>query len=96
MTITTISFRDLQRGVMPTDGIVHLVDKKSGKSKGLFIPPIFENEILELLENSEKSKKQKKLQRLKSFAGKNIIDDKYDNLSTSEIKKQIVLEKFGG
>lgn len=93
MTISTISFRDLQRGVMPADGIVHLVDKKSGKSKGLFIPPILENEILELLENSEKSKKQKKIEAIESIGG--LMAGVTDGMSFKELKASYIENKYG-
>ena len=54
MTISTIPFRDLQRGMIPTDNIVYLVEKKYGNSDVLFIPSILEHDILELLKESEK------------------------------------------
>lgn len=93
MTISTIPFRDLQRGMIPTDNIVHLVDKKSGKSKGLFIPPILENDILELLKESEKSKKQKKIEAIEAISG--LMTGITEGMSFKELKASYVENKYG-
>jgi len=68
MTIEQVSFRDFIRGQGVAD-ILKLWDKKSNKSKGLYISPEYADDVLELIEEKEKKKREKRSKRLASFAG---------------------------
>ncbi len=94
---TTVGIRDLARSanILQEYDYVHIEDKKTHEYKGIFVSPKYAKEFENFLLEKSNKQKNEKLQRLKSFAGKNQIDDKYDNLSTSEIKNRIALEKFG-
>jgi len=93
MTITTIPFRELQRGQYPKDSVAHLVDKKSGKSKGLFIPPSLEEGVLKILKKQQENKKQKRFKALESICG--IATGMIGNIDHKEIKAKKLEEKYG-
>lgn len=95
--ITTVGIRDLVRNVnmLQEYDYVRIEDKKTHEYKGIFVSSKHAREFEAYL--LEKSNKQKadKLKRLKAYAGKIHIDEKYDGLSSAEIKKQVAAEKFG-
>jgi len=68
MTIEQVSFRDFIRGVMPAD-ILQLLDKRTQKSKGLFISPKYEEDVLAFIEAKEKQRKEAKKKALLDFVG---------------------------
>lgn len=68
MTIEKISFRDFIRGYVPAD-ILLLLDKKSKKSRGLFVAPKYADEVLEFLKQKEHNKKEQKKHALLDFIG---------------------------
>ena len=68
MTIEKVSFRDFIRGVMPGD-ILQLLDKRTHKSKGLFISPKYEKDVLAFIEAKEKQRKEAKKKALLDFVG---------------------------
>lgn len=68
MTIQTISFRDFIRGKIPAD-ILLLLDKKSNKSKGLYIAPEYTDDVLEFIKEKERAKQKKKKRALLDFVG---------------------------
>lgn len=94
---TTVGIRDLVRNIniLQEYDYVRIEDKKTHEYKGIFVSSKhakeFENYLL------EKSNKQKadKLKRLKAYAGKIPIDEKYNGLSNAELRRQIVADKFG-
>lgn len=93
MTIATMPFRELRRGKIATEGIVRLIDKKSKKSKGLFVPPALENEVLGFLAQMADSKKQERLKALESISGSmtGLIGDE----SFKELKGAYIEGKYG-
>ncbi len=68
MTIQKISFRDFIRGQIPAD-ILLLLDKKSNKSKGLYIAPEYADEVLAFIKEKERVKQEKKKRALLDFVG---------------------------
>ena len=68
LTIEKVSFRDFLRGQGAAD-ILKLWDKKSNKSKGLYISPEYAEDVLEIIEEKEKKKREKRRKSLASFAG---------------------------
>lgn len=69
MTIEKISFRDFIRGYIPAD-ILMLLDKKTKKSRGLFVAPKYADEVLEYLKHKEKNEQEQKKHALLDFVGK--------------------------
>ena len=72
MTIQEISFRDFIRGQIPAD-ILLLLDKKSNKSKGLYITPEYADDVLAFIKEKERAKQKKKKRALLDFVGE--VDD---------------------
>lgn len=68
MTIQKISFRDFIRGQIPAD-ILLLLDKKSNKSKGLYITPEYADDVLAFIKEKERAKQKKKKRALFDFVG---------------------------
>ena len=68
MTIQKISFRDFIRGQIPAD-ILLLLDRKSNKSKGLYISPKYADDVLAFVEKRERERKEKKKHALLDFVG---------------------------
>ena len=68
MTIQKISFRDFIRGQIPAD-ILLLLDKKSNKSKGLYIAPEYADDVLAFIEEKERMKQERKKRALLDFVG---------------------------
>lgn len=68
MTIEQISFRDFIRGVMPAD-ILQLLDKRTHKSKGIFVSPKYADDVLEFIALKEKKRKTAKKKALLDFVG---------------------------
>ncbi len=68
MTIQKIAFRDFIRGEIPAD-VLLLLDKKSNKSKGLYIAPEYADDVLAFIEKKEKEKRTKRKRALLDFVG---------------------------
>lgn len=68
MTIEKIAFRDFIRGKIPAD-VLLLWDRKSDKSKGVYISPEYADEVLDYLTRKEKEKQERKKRVLLDFVG---------------------------
>ncbi len=88
MTIQKISFRDFIRGQIPAD-ILLLLDKKSNKSKGLYISPEYADDVLAFIEEKERKKQETKKRALLDFVG---LFGEVDNPSDSH--QQIKASKY--
>lgn len=88
----TIPFRDFQRGTAAKDVVAKLIDKKTGKSKGLFIPPAFEEEVLGLLETQQEKSRQKKLHALNELCG--IATGLLGDVNTKTLRMERLKEKY--
>lgn len=97
MTII-LGIRDLARNIdmLQQYDYVDIEDKKTHEYKGLFLSPSYAKEFKAYLEEKTKKEKEGKLSRLKAYAGKGSIDEKYDGLSSKELKESVSLEKLNG
>ena len=68
MTIARVAFRDFVRGSVPAD-VLQLWDKKSNRSKGLYITPEYADEMLRLIDEHERARRQKRTEGIMAFAG---------------------------
>jgi len=68
MTIEKVSFRDFIRGEVVAD-VLRLWDKKSNKSKGLYISPEYAEDVLKMIDEKEKKKRKERSKSLMGFAG---------------------------
>ena len=95
---TILGIRDLARNIdkLTQFDYVEIEDKKTKEYKGLFLSPPFAKEFKEYLAQKTKNQKNDKLARLRTFAGKGRLDEKYNNLSSSQLRKARSLEKNDG
>jgi len=93
----TVGMRELARNSNILDGYdyVDVEDKKTHKYKGLFVSPKYADEIKSFLENKSAKKKQEKIDRLMKFAGTCEIHERFNNLTSSQIKEKVAKEKYG-
>jgi hypothetical protein len=92
MQIMTIPFREFQRGLVAKDFIAKLIDKKTGKSKGLFIPPAMEAEVLQLIEAKQRKVKQKKLRALEALSG--VATGLLTDVDAKSLREKRLREKY--
>lgn len=94
---TVVDIRDLVRNIdmLQQYDYVDIEDKKTHEYKGLFLSPGYAKEFKEYLEKSKKEKEDRR-SRLKAYAGKGSIDQKYDGLTSKELKAHISAEKLNG
>lgn len=95
---TILGIRDLARNIdkLAQFDYVEIEDKKTKEYKGIFLSPSFAKEFKEYLAQKTKKEKNDKLTRLRAFAGKGCLDERYNNLSSSRLKKARSLEKNNG
>jgi len=96
MTITC-GIRDLvrNRDILKYYDYVDIEDKKTHEYKGLFLSPAYAKEFKAYLETKRAQEKNEKLLRLRTYAGKGSIDEKYEGLNVKEIRASIAGERFG-
>ena len=92
---TTIGVRELARNsnILDDYDYVDVEDKKTKQYKGLFISPKYAQEFKDFLEKKISRKHQQKLDRLMKYAGKGKIDERFNNLTSSQIKEKVAKEK---
>jgi len=93
----TIGMRDLVRNsnILDNYDYVDVEDKKTHKYKGLFISPKYAHEFKAFLEDKIAKKKQEKIDRLMKFAGSCVVDERFNNLTSSQITEKVAKEKYG-
>jgi len=93
----TVGMRDLARNSNILDGYdyVDVEDKKTHEYKGLFVSPKYADEFKSFLENKEAKEKQEKIDRLMKFAGTCTIHERFNNLTSSQIREKVAKEKYG-
>ncbi len=93
---TIVGIRDIARNIdmLQKYDYIDIEDKKTHEYKGLFLSPAYAKEFKEYLEKKSQQEKEDKLKRLKKYAGKGTIDNKYDNLTSHEIKEVVSKEKL--
>lgn len=96
MTIT-IGMRDLARNSNILEGYdyVDVEDKKTHEYKGLFVSPKYAKEFKSFIEEKISKQKQEKIDRLMKYVGKNEIHERFDNLTSSQIREKVAQEKYG-
>jgi len=95
MTIK-IGLRELSRNTKILDDYdyIEIEDKKTRKFKGLFISSKYANEFKKFLKDKISKKQQEKLDRLMKYTGKDTIHARFDNLTSSQIREKVALEKY--
>ncbi len=81
-----IGIRELARNIKILDeyDLIEIEDKKSKKSKGIFVSNKYAEEIKKLIEEKEKKEKEAKLDRILQFAG--ILEGEIPDVSHQELK----------
>ena len=94
---TTVGIRELSRNSNILDGYdyVDVEDKKTHEYKGLFISPKYADEFKKYLDEKNSREKQDMLDRIDKFAGKGKIHERFNNLTSREIREKIAKEKYG-
>lgn len=95
MTIT-VGMRELARNANILDGYdyVEVEDKKTHEYKGLFISPKYAEEFKAFLDDKISKIQQNKLERIRKYAGRGAMHERFDNLSGSEIREKVAKEKY--
>ena len=93
----TVGMRELSRNSNILDGYdyVDVEDKKTHEYKGLFISPKYADEFKKYLDEKKSREKQDMLDRIDKFAGKGKIHERFNNLTSREIREKIAKEKYG-
>ena len=91
-----VGMRELARNSNILDGYdyVEVEDKKTHEYKGLFISPKYADEFKAFLEEKIAKNMQEKLDRIEEFAGKGRIHERFNNLTSREIREKIAREKY--
>ena len=92
-----IGMRELARNSNILDGYdyVDVEDKKTHKYKGLFVSPKYADEFKRFLEDKISREQQEKLDRLMKYAGKGEVHERFNKLTSSQIKAKVAMEKYG-
>ena len=92
-----IGIRELARNANILDGYdyVEVEDKKTHEYKGLFISPKYAEEFKRFLDDKITKEQQEKWNRLMKYAGKGEVHERFNNLTSSQIREKIALEKYG-
>lgn len=93
---TMVGIREIARNSNILDGYdyVEVEDKKTHEYKGLFISPKYADEFKAFLDNKIAKEHQEKLDRVMRFVGNNKVDERFDQLTSSEIKKKKAQEQY--
>jgi hypothetical protein len=91
---TTIGIRDLARGssVLEEYDYVNIEDKKTHKRKGLIVSNQYADEVEKYLKKIIAKKQQQDIDDIMQFAGSINIDAKYDNMTSSELRRARALK----
>ena len=91
-----IGLRELARNSNILDGYdyVEVEDKKTHEYKGLFISPKYAEEFKAFLDDKVSKEQQAKLDRLMKYAGKGKVHERFNNLSSSQIREKVAKEKY--
>ncbi len=97
MTTKTVSIRELLRNSKLLDGYdyVEVENKKTHEYKGIFISAKYAAEFKQYLATRKKQQIDEKLERIRQFSGKGKIAERFSELSSNQIRKQMAEEKYG-
>jgi hypothetical protein len=92
-----VGMRDLARNSNILDGYdyVDVEDKKTHEYKGLFISPKYADEFKTFLAGKITQEQQEKWDRLMKYVGKGEVHERFNNLTSSQIREKVALEKYG-
>lgn len=92
-----VGIREIARNSNILDGYdyVEVEDKKTHEYKGLFVSPKYAQEFKKFLDEKISKEKQEKIDRLMKFAGTCTIHERFNNLTSSQIKEKVAKEKYG-
>ena len=95
MMTKRVGIRELVRniGILDECDYVEVEDKKTHEYKGLFVSAKYADELKSIIDAKKEKEHHLKLQKLEKFAGKGKIDERFEGLSSSQIKKKIADEK---
>lgn len=95
MTIV-VGMRELARNSNILDGYdyVEVEDKKTHEYKGLFVSPKYAQEFKAFLEDKISREQQQKLDRLMKYAGKGEVHERFNTLTSSQIREKVAKEKY--
>ncbi len=93
----TVGMRELARNSNILDGYdyVDVEDKKTHQYKGLFVSPKYAEEFKSFLEDKISKEQQEKLDRIMKYAGKGEVHERFNNLTSSQIREKVAMEKYG-
>jgi hypothetical protein len=94
---TTMSIRELTRNgsMFGEYDYIDIEDRKSHEYKGVFISAEYADDVKKFLEKKLAKVKQEKLDRIKKYAGKGSIYQKFENLTSSQIREKKAKEQYG-
>ena len=92
----TVGMRDLSRNlnILNDYDYVDVEDKKTHEYKGLFISPKYADEFKIFLKNKLSKIHEEKLARINKYASKGRVENRFNNLTSSEIKEKVAVEKY--
>jgi len=94
---TTMSIRELTRNgnMFGEYDYIDIEDRKSHEYKGVFISAQYADDVKKFLEEKLNKAKQAKLDRIMQFAGKGSIHERFEDLSSSQIRELKAKEQYG-
>lgn len=97
MTSKTVSIRELLRNskVLDEYDYVEVKNKKTREYKGIFISAKYAAEFKHYLETRKKQEIDEKLSRIRRFAGKGKISERFDGVNSRQIREKVAEENHG-
>jgi len=93
---TKIGIRELSRNFVALQDYdyIEIEDKKTNEIRGLLVSANLAQKVKGFLDKEMKKVKQKEFDEFMQVAGKGKVDEKFNNLSSKEIKEEILKEKY--
>jgi uncharacterized protein (UPF0305 family) len=97
MMTMVVGIRDLARNSNILDGYdyVEVEDKKTHEYKGLFISPKYVQKFKKMLDEEILTEQKQKLDEIERFAGNGEVYERFNELTSSQIKEKVAREKYG-
>ncbi len=81
--------------ILDGDDYVDVEDKQTRQYKGLFVSPRYADEFKTFLKDKATKQQQEKLDRIMKYAGKGEVLERFNNLTSSQIREKVAIEKYG-
>ena len=90
-----IGIRELTRNpsILEMFDYVEIEDKKTKKSKGLFVSPRYAGELKAYLDEKIRRQKEEALDAVMRYAGKGKIDERYTGMQGARLREQIAKDR---